>query len=80
MKMYSRTFVNWEQNDWVKLLPITEFAYNNAKNANTGHNLFELNCGYYLRVFIEKDVKLCLKSHSANELAKELRELIEVCC
>ncbi len=57
-----------------------EFAYNNAKNTNIGHSPFKLNYGYQSRVFFEKDVDLRLRSCSANELAKELRELIEVCC
>ena len=58
---------------------MAEFAYNNAKNASTGHTLFELNCGYHPRVSFEKDVDSCSRSCSANKLVKELRELIEVC-
>ncbi len=61
-------------------MPIAGFAYNNAKNASTGHTPFELNCGYHPKVFFEKDVDLRSRSHSANKLAKKLRELIEVCC
>ncbi len=59
---------------------MAEFAYNNAKNASTSHTSFELNCGYHPRVFFEKDVNLRSRSRSTNELAKELRELMEVCC
>ena len=59
---------------------MVEFAYNNAKNASTGHTLFKLNCGYHLRVSFEKDVDFSSKSRSTNELAEKLRELIEVCC
>ncbi len=81
MEVYLRAFVNWEQDDWAKLLPIAEFAYNNAKNANTGYTPFELNYGYYPRISLEKNaVDPQLRSRSANKLAKELRELIEVCC
>ena len=58
---------------------MTEFAYNNAKNTSTGHTPFELNCGYHLRVFFKDNVDPCLRSCFANKLAKELRELIEVC-
>ncbi len=79
MEAYLRAFVNWEQNDWARLLPMAEFAYNNAKNASTGHTPFELNCGYHPRVSFEEDVDLCSRSCSANELAEELRELMEVC-
>ncbi len=79
IEAYLRAFVNWEQYDWAKLLLIAEFAYNNANNGSTGHTLFELNCGYYPRFSFEEDVDPRLRSHSANELAEELRELMEVC-
>ncbi len=59
---------------------MAEFAYNNAKNANTGHIPFELNYSYYPRVFFEEDVNPRSRFRFANELTKELRELIEVCC
>ncbi len=80
MKVYLRAFVNWEQNDWARLLLMAEFAYNNAKNTSTGHTPFELNCGYHSRVSFKEDVDPRSKSRSANELAEELRELMEVCC
>ncbi len=59
---------------------MAEFAYNNAQNASTGHTPFELNCSYHPRVSFEEDVDPHSRSRSANELAKELRELMEVCC
>ncbi len=59
---------------------MAEFAYNNAKNASISHTFFELNCGYYTRVSFEKGVESRSRSRFANELAEELRELIEVCC
>ncbi len=62
------------------LLPMAEVAYNNVRNANTGHTLFELNCSYHPRVFFEKDIDSRSKFCSANKLVKELKELIEVCC
>ncbi len=80
MKAYLRAFVNWEQDNWARLLPMAEFAYNNAKNVSTCHTLFELNCGYRLRVSFGEDVDPRSRSHSANKLAEELRELMEVCC
>ena len=56
MEAYLVAFVNFEQNDWVRLLPIAEFAYNNAKNASTGHTPFELNCGYHPRMLYKRNV------------------------
>ncbi len=59
---------------------MAEFAYNNAKNASTSDTFFELNGSYHLRVSFKEDVDSRLRSRSVNKLAKELRELIEVCC
>ena len=56
IEAYLRVFVNYEQDNWARLLPMAEFAYNNAKYASTGYRTFELNCGYYLRVSYKKDV------------------------
>ena len=42
MQVYLKAFVNWEQNNWVKLLLIAEFAYNNVKNASTSYTSFKL--------------------------------------
>ena len=58
---------------------MAEFAYNNAKNASTGHTPFELNCGYHLWVSYEEDIDPCSKSNLANVLSAELRELMTVC-
>ena len=59
---------------------MAKFAYNNTKNANIGHVSFKLNCGYYPKVSFKEDVDSRSKSCFANELVKELRELIEICC
>ena len=79
MEAYLQAFVNFEQNDWARLLPMAEFAYNNAKNASTGHTPFELNCGYHPRMSYEEDVDLRSQSKLADELSAELRELMIVC-
>ncbi len=80
MGTYLKAFVNWEQNDWARLLLISEFAYNIAKNASISHNSFELYCNYHPRVSFEEDVNPCSKSRSADKLAKELREMMKVHC
>ena len=58
---------------------MVEFAYNNAKHASIGYMPFELNCGYYLYVFYKDDVDSRFRSKAANELTKELRNLIVKC-
>ena len=59
---------------------MAEFAYNNTKNASTGHTPFELNCGYYPRISFEDKCNIRYRSSLANRLAVELRKLINVCC
>ena len=44
MEAYFWAFVNFKLNNWAQFLLMTQFAYNNAKNASTGRMLFELNC------------------------------------
>ena len=58
---------------------MAEFAYNNAKNASTGHTSFKLNYGYYPKVFFKEDVDFCSKSRFVNKLVQKLKELIKVC-
>ena len=58
---------------------MVEFAYNNAKNASTGHTPFELNCGYYPRMLYKEDVNLHSQSKLADELSAKLRKLMIVC-
>lgn len=57
---------------------MAEFVYNNARNASTGYTLFELNCGYHLCILFDNNTNPCSKSYSANELAKELKNLISI--
>ena len=79
IEVYLRAFINFEQNDWARLLPMAEFAYNNAKNASTGYMPFELNCSYYSQMSYEEEVDSRSKSKSADKVSVELRELMIVC-
>ncbi len=79
MEAYLQVFVNYKQDDWARLLPMAEFAYNNAKNASIGHIFFELNYGFYPRASYEEDVNPRSQSNAANELATELRDLMTMC-
>ncbi len=80
MEAYLRAFVNRKQDDYARLLPIAEFAYNNTKNTSTSQTSFKFNCDYYPRISFEEDVDPRLRSRSANKLAEELKKLMEVCC
>lgn len=56
MEAYFPIFVNFEQEDWLKLLPIVEFANYNAKKVSTGYTSFELNYSCHPRAFCKKNV------------------------
>ena len=58
---------------------MAEFAYNNARNASSGHTPFELNCGYHSWILYKKDVDPHSKSKSAEKLSTKLRELMVIC-
>ena len=79
MEAYLWAFVNFKQNNWARLLPMAEFAYNNAKNASSGHTLFELNCGYHFWIIYKDDIDSRSKSKLEDNLSAELRELMIVC-
>ena len=58
---------------------MAKIAYNNAKNASTGHTPFELNCEYHPWMSYKKDIDPRSKSKSADKLSAELQELMTVC-
>lgn len=76
IKGYFYVFVNQEQNDWIKLLSIVKFTYNNAKNKTTDHTLFQLNYDYHSYISYEDNIDFRSKSYLANELVKKLKDLI----
>lgn len=80
MEAYLRAFVNREQNNWAKPLLIVVFAFNNTKNAITGHIPFELNCRFQTRALFKKDANLYFRFRLANKRADELKELIKIYC
>src|SRR5258705_1629423 len=47
LEQYLQVYMNYQQDDWVTLLPMAKFAYNNAMNATTGVSPFFTNKGYH---------------------------------
>jgi len=47
IEAYLRAFVGKEQEDWVRLLPMAEFAYNNSTTTGNGMSLFYANYGFH---------------------------------
>ena len=78
MEAYLRVFVNYKENNWIRLLLMAEFTYNNTKNTSISHTPFEFNYGYHSCVFYKKHISFCFKSKLTDELSINLRELITV--
>jgi hypothetical protein len=49
LEQYLRCIINYNQDDWVDLLPAAEFAYNNAEHASTKTSPFFANYGFHPR-------------------------------
>lgn len=69
IEAYFCFYVNYEQNNWARLLPITKFVYNNAKNVNTEFTPFKLSSGYQPQVSYKDDIDFYCKSKLANKLS-----------
>ena len=76
MKQYFKVYVNFQQNNWIKLLFIIEFAYNNAKHVFTKILFFKVmlenSSKMTWKIFINNWIKL----KSAKYHVKELNQLI----
>jgi hypothetical protein len=75
LEQYLRVYCNYQQSNWSDLLPLAEFAYNNAPSATTGISPFFANKGYHpgLQVQIEQE----LVSEAAREFVVDLGQLHE---
>lgn len=58
MIAYFKAFINYKQSNRARFLPKAKFAYNNVKNVNIDHILFEFNYGYYLHASYKEDIDL----------------------
>jgi len=58
LEQYLRIYCNYQQDNWSELLPLAEFAYNNAPSATTGVSPFFANKRYHpnLIVYLERDI------------------------
>ena len=73
LEQYLRVYCNYQQDNWSDLLPIAEFAYNNAPNATTGISPFFANKGYHpsITACLDRD----LVSSTARHFVTDLEEL-----
>src|SRR5260221_573625 len=58
LEQYLQAYTNYQQDDWSSLLPLAEFAYNNATNKMTRVSLFFANKGYHPSLMAEPNVQV----------------------
>ena len=78
MEQYLRAYVNFTQDNWVSLLPMAEFAYNNAYNASIRMSPFMANLGYDPRMSWEESPDIKSRAKAALDNVQELRQLTSV--
>jgi len=73
LEQYLRIYCNYQQDNWADLLPLAEFAYNNAPSATTGVSPFFTNKGYHpnISVYLERD----MTSAQARDYTVDLESL-----
>ena len=83
LKQYLRVYCNYQQDNWSGLLPLAEFAYNNALSATTGVFSFFANKGYHPNITVhpERDIasfRACNFVIDLDELQSTLKAEISV--
>jgi hypothetical protein len=79
MEQYLRAYVNYEQNNWVELLPLAQFAYNNTMHATTRITPFFAMYGMHPQMHIAPFATSHLRSErTADEYAAKIGEVREM--
>jgi hypothetical protein len=73
LEQYLCIYFNYQQDNWLELLPLAEFAYNNAPSATTGVSPFFANKGYHSNISIHLECDL--PSTLAQDYAIDLNKL-----
>lgn len=73
LEQYLRCTVNYHQDDWMELLPLAEFAYNNTTHGSTQQTPFFANYGYHPR-FDHFDFGT-IQNPAAEDLARRISEI-----
>ena len=76
LEQYLRVYTNYEQDNWVELLPFAQFAYNNTEQSSIKSSPFFANYGYHPNL----DVSVQAETHSpaVEERIQQLRSLHKV--
>jgi hypothetical protein len=78
MEQYLRGYVSYQQDDWVKWLPMAEFSANNQVSASTKATPFFANYGFHPRFTVTiKSLDKTPPSLNAKDFASKMKELHE---
>ncbi|KAH0603205.1 uncharacterized protein H6S33_008209 [Morchella sextelata] len=78
MEQYLRGYVSYQQDDWVKWLPMAEFSVNNQVSASTKATPFFVNYGFHPRFTVTiKSLDRTLPSLNAKDFTSKMNELHE---
>ena len=82
LEQFLRIYCNYQQLDWLQLLPLAEFVYNNTPSSTTGVFPFYANKGYYpkIELQVENDAQITEVDSSVTDLRlvhNDLKETIK---
>jgi hypothetical protein len=67
MERYLRAYVSYQQDDWVKWLPVAEFVANNTQSATTRVTPFFANYGFHPRMSFDMETSTMGSTPSTRE-------------
>ena len=73
LEQYLCVYCNYQQDNWSELLPLTEFAYNNAPSATTSVSPFFTNKRYHPNITVHPERNIA--SSRARDFTIDLNEL-----
>ena len=73
LEQYLHVYCNYQQDNWSELLPLAEFAYNNALSATTSVSPFFSNKGYHPNITVHPERNIA--SSQACDFTVDLDEL-----
>ena len=72
LEQYLHVYINYQQDDWVNLLPLAEFAYNNTSHSVTMVTPLFANKGFHPKLEVSLEP---VASDIAHQVTTDLKEL-----
>ena len=72
LEQYLQVYINYQKDDWVKLLPLEEFAYNNTSHSATMVTPLFANKGFHPKLKVSLEPVVLEVAHQVATYLKEL--------